>query len=98
MLSPTQQKRHEGVYPEEAIIKAMEDALHMLEQKELPALVRIAVFHYLFGYIHPFMMGTEISRFISSYLLKKSQYPLLALDFSHTIKENKRILSRVSGM
>jgi Fic family protein len=90
VVSPTQQKRHEGVHPEEAIIKAMEDALHILERQELPALVRIALFHYFFGYIHPFYDGNgRISRFISSYLLK-GQYPLLSLDLSHTIKDNRK--------
>ncbi len=90
VVSPTQQKRHEGLHPEEMIIGALEDALHILEQRELPVLVRIAMFHYFFGYIHPFYDGNgRISRFISSYLLK-DQYPLLSLDLSYTIKDNRK--------
>jgi Fic family protein len=63
----------------------------MLETDKLPILVRIAAFHYFFGFIHPFYDGNgRISRFISSYLLKKNAYPLLALDLSHTIKEYRK--------
>lgn len=92
VTSPTGQKRHEGVNPEEKIIEYMEETLHILETSELPILVRIAAFHYFFGYIHPFYDGNgRISRFISSYLLKKNAYPLLALDLSHTIKEYRNI-------
>lgn len=92
VMSPTQQIRHEGVNPEEKIIEALENALHILEGEELPVLVCVAAFHYFFGYIHPFYDGNgRISRFISSYILKKNDYSLLALDFSHTIKENKKI-------
>jgi Fic family protein len=92
VVSSTGQKRHEGVNPEEKIIDYIEEALRILETDELPMLVRIAVFHYFFGYIHPFYDGNgRINRFISSYLIKKNKYPLLALDLSHTIKEHRKI-------
>jgi len=91
VFSPTQQKRHEGVNPEKKIIETMEEALRILEARDLPILIRIAVFHYFFGFIHPFYDGNgRMSRFISSYLLKENSFPLLALDLSHTIKEHKK--------
>ncbi len=92
VISPTGQKRHEGVNPEEKIIEYMEEALSILNFRKLPKLVRIAAFHYFFGFIHPFYDGNgRMSRFISSYLLKKyNAYPLLALELSHTIKEYRK--------
>jgi len=91
VVSPTGQKRHEGVFPEEKITLALENALHILEKDELPILIRIAIFHYFFGYIHPFYDGNgRVSRFISSYLLMKNQFPLLALELSYTIKDRQK--------
>ena len=70
VTTPTQKVIHKGAYPETKIIQLMEQALNILNQKEIPILVRISVFHYLFGYIHPFYdCNGRTSRFISSYLL-----------------------------
>ena len=81
---------HRGLTPEEAVIKAMDDALGFLNSKDCPALVRIAVFHYLFAYIHPFYDGNgRTARFISSCYLAKNMHYLIALRLSVTIKNNK---------
>lgn len=91
VVTKTQQIKHEGVNPEQEIIRLLEYALSILENNQLPILVRIATFHYFFGYIHPFYDGNgRISRFISSYLLRKNGFLLSALDFSHTIKDNRK--------
>lgn len=80
---------HQGVYPESEIISTMESALSFLNNDGLDPLVRIAGFHYLFGYIHPFYDGNgRTSRFISSYLLSKELDPLIGYRLSYTIKEN----------
>ena len=87
--SATGKTLHQGVYPETAIISTMESALSFLNDSRLEPLVRIAGFHYLFGYIHPFYDGNgRTSRFISSYLLSKELDPLIGYRLSFTIKEN----------
>ena len=87
--SATGKAIHQGIYPESAIISTMESALSFLNDEEFDPLVRIAGFHYLFGYIHPFYDGNgRTSRFISSYLLSKELDSLIGYRLSYTIKEN----------
>lgn len=81
---------HQGLFPESAIISAMNKALTLLHDKNLPVLVRLALFHYFFAYIHPFYDGNgRTDRFITSYYLSRHFNQLLALRLSITIKRNK---------
>lgn len=87
--SPSQKVIHNGLYPESKIIEAFEKSLEILNDESIDFLIRTAVFHYLFGYIHPFYDGNgRTSRFISSYLLSQNLNPLIAFRLSYTIKEN----------
>lgn len=82
---------HHGVFPEEKIISYMGKALGLLNDESIPGLVRVAAFHYLFGYVHPFYDGNgRTSRFISSYYLAKMLHPLAAIRLSITIKKSLR--------
>lgn len=89
VVSPSQKEIHRGLYPEAKITEAMEKALAFLNDETIDILYRISLFHYLFGYIHPFYDGNgRTNRFISSYLLTKELESLLSFRLSYTIKQN----------
>lgn len=89
VLTVTGKEIHHGLLPESKIISVMEQALAFLNNGEVDYLIRTAVFHYLFGYIHPFYDGNgRTSRFISSYLLSKNLNKLIGYRISYTIKEH----------
>lgn len=89
VVSPTGKEIHTGVCPENKIIEAMNNAIDVLKNEDIIDLFRISIFHYLFGYIHPFYDGNgRTSRFISSYLLSRCLEPLIGYRISYTIQEN----------
>ncbi len=89
VYSPTGKEIHYGLAPESAIIDAMEKALTILRDEKIELLFRVSVFHYLFGYIHPFYDGNgRTSRFISSYILSKQYNHIISYRIAYTIKEN----------
>ena len=80
---------HRGAYPEAKIIQLMEQSLHILNDTDIPGVIRVSLFHYLFGYIHPFYDGNgRTSRFVSSFLLAREFNYLIGYRLSYTIKEN----------
>lgn len=84
-----QKEIHKGLMPEAEIIEAMSSALDILNNENYNFLIRVAVFHYLFGYIHPFYDGNgRTSRFISSYLLSKKFENLVSYRIAYTIKND----------
>lgn len=91
IVSPSQKTIHRGSYPEEKIVRDMEQALALLHEEQMPLLYRIAIFHYLFGYIHPFYDGNgRMSRFITTYLLAREFHPTVALQLSLLIKKRRK--------
>lgn len=87
VVSASQKTIHQGVYPEAKIIEMMTAALAILHDDQSNYFVNIAVFHYMFGYIHPFYDGNgRMARFISSYLLMQRLDPLVGFGLSYTIK------------
>ena len=89
VVDPTQKVIHHGLYPESKIIDSMNDAIKILNGSTIDPLFRISVFHYLFGYIHPFYNGNgRLNRFISSYYLANTLESIMGYRLSFTIKEN----------
>lgn len=90
VTSATGKTIHRGVFPEKKIIQYMEMSLKILHNEDVPLLLRVAIFHYLFAYIHPFYDGNgRTDRFITAYCLAQHFTPLAVLRLSVIIK-NKR--------
>ena len=92
IFSATGKIIHQGVQPETKIIELLEVALKILNAEEIPLLVRVSVFHYLFEYVHPFYDGNgRTARFIVSYFLSRRFHKLIALRLSLSIKRRKKL-------
>lgn len=91
VCTATDKEKHRGLYPEKKLIDFLNKSLDFLTNgNNVGPLVKIAVFHYLFGYAHPFYNGNgRTSRFISSYLLCNILNQSIALRISYTIKNDK---------
>ena len=88
VLDAAQRPVHHGVEPETKIIELMNRALSILSDAELPVLVRVSVFHFMFAYIHPFYDGNgRTNRFISSSVLSHSFNPIVGYRLSYSVKE-----------
>ena len=67
---------HRGILGEERIENEVRRLLDFMSEDTVDLLLRIAIDHYYFGYIHPFYDGNgRVSRFIGSlYLVEKYSY------------------------
>lgn len=80
---------HTGILPEEKIISSLDEALNILNDEKLDVAIRVALFHYIFAYIHPFYDGNgRINRFIASYVLSQNYASIIGYRLSLTIKEH----------
>ena len=90
ILSPAQKPIHEGTLPEAKICQQIETALAFLHNAPCDILYRIAIFHYLLEYIHPFYDGNgRLGRFLCSYLLSRRLDPVIAFHISDVIEKNR---------
>ena len=75
--------------PESKIVRSLQTALDLLNNTDIEPLARISLFHFLFGYIHPFYDGNgRTNRFISSYVLSTKFEPLVGFRLSRAIKQH----------
>ena len=82
---------HQGVSSELKITEMLNAGLALLREDQIPLLVRVALFHFLFAYVHPFYDGNgRTNRFISSCLLAKEFEPAVALRLSRFVQDNVR--------
>lgn len=88
VYSPAQELIHEGLMPESAITEALAKSLDFLNGGACIPLARIAAFHFMFGYIHPFYDGNgRTNRYISSYYLANHYEPIMGYGLSYMIKK-----------
>lgn len=87
---------HEGIKKEDDIITYMDKSLDILNDKNYE-LINICVFHYLFGYIHPFYDGNgRTNRFITSYKLNKYfNNNLIGLKLSQVIYKTRNSYNKM---
>lgn len=82
---------HEGLNPESRIIDAVENLVQFMADAPLPDLIKIAVAHYYFGYIHPFYDGNgRVGRFLSSLYLSKACSTYTAYSLSQGCHQNQK--------
>ena len=80
---------HKGMEPESKITLCLEKALDILNDEKIEPIARVSLFHFLFGYIHPFYDGNgRTNRFISSYVLSKEYEPLIGFRLSYAVKQD----------
>ena len=80
---------HENNFSEERIFEEMEKQLAFFSNPDIEPLVRAAIFHFAFAYIHPFYDGNgRTNRFMSSYLISQESSRFAGLRLSFSVKEH----------
>lgn len=82
---------HESVLSEKQITEEMAKGLALFNDEGVEPLVRAALFHFIFAFIHPFYDGNgRMNRFISSQLVSREASRWAGLRLSFSVKENIR--------
>jgi len=81
---------HKGISGEENIISGMEEALEVINNSSINIFIRLAIFHYMFEYIHPFYDGNgRVGRYIVSQKLYDEIGDVFAFRVSAAINAKK---------
>lgn len=88
---------HEGIRGEENIINSLNILLNFLKDKnEISILVKLAIFHYYFSYIHPFYDGNgRLNRFLTSLMMTTILNKYVCLSLSTAINAKKRAYYKI---
>ena len=82
---------HRGIKGEDKIIIAINELLNFISKDSSNIIIKLAIFHYYFGYIHPFYDGNgRTARFITSLYLEKELSSLTAISLSTGISINNK--------
>lgn len=80
---------HESAMPEGKVRDELLKGLEIYNDKDVEPLVRAALFHFIFAYIHPFYDGNgRMNRFMSSGLIYSESSRWAGLRLSFSVKEN----------
>lgn len=93
IVTSTNKVIHKGINPHNNIINHLQILLNFMNSSShVVPIIKIAIFHYYFGYIHPFYDGNgRTSRFINTLYLSKAFNRYTAFSFSNIIENNKNI-------
>lgn len=81
---------HSGDPTEEVIIEHIKDLINFMNKKDIPSLVKSAIVHYYFEYIHPFYDGNgRFGRFLFSIYLARKIDIYTGLSLSYSIFEDR---------
>lgn len=81
---------HEGVMPETAIKKMLEQMLALMHSEEIPEIYSALLSHFLFEYVHPFYDGNgRTGRYLLALSLSTPLSQPTVLSLSRVIAENK---------
>lgn len=81
---------HKGLSGENTIIEAMEEALSILNNESINMYIRLALFHYIFEYAHPYYDGNgRLGRYLLSLMIKKEKSDIFAFRVSSGINSRK---------
>ena len=82
---------HAGISGEKNIIAGIEEALEVLNNPGINIFIRLAIFHYMFEYIHPFYDGNgRVGRYIVSQKLYDEMDDVFAFRVSAAINAKKK--------
>lgn len=82
---------HKGLNGEGKIIDMLERGLKILNDNNMNLLIRVAIFHYLFEYTHPFYNGNgRMGRYLASLYLSSELNILCALQLSIACTHHSR--------
>ena len=96
VLGKTVGGAYDGLFPEPVIIETMDQALSFFNDNSIDILIRVSVFHFIFGYIHPFYNGNgRMARFITGYKMSEVIDRTVCLRMSYIIKKNKSKYQRM---